>query len=273
MDKILRPALVIIGSLSLILAAGFCLRFPWAVSLWPWANSFLPYLFLGSITAAIAASLFWIGISGELSTAAGGALHLAVFYGGLAGSLFLLSQQREDQGLLTRALVCGTGALVSLVIFLWFRRYPIQDNRPMPLTVRISFGVFVVLLVLVGTGILLQIPSVFAWPLSPTSSVLLGWFFLGAACYFLYGLVRPSWYKAAGQLWAFLAYDIVLIGPFLLRFATASPEQLPSLIINTVVLLYSSALAVYYLLVKKATRTWGKRTRLSPSPQELSMGR
>ncbi len=139
MDKILRTILIIVGMLSLILAVGFCLQLPWAVRLWPWADSFSPYLFLGSITAATAASLLWIGLSGELSTAAGGALHLTVFYAGLASSLFLLSQQGGDQNLLPRAFVCGAGALVSLTMFLRFRRYPLRDSRPMPLPVRISF--------------------------------------------------------------------------------------------------------------------------------------
>jgi len=130
---------------------------------------------------------------------------------------------------------------------------------------------FVVVLVLVGSGILLHIPNVFAWKLQPTSSALLGWFFLGAACYFLYGLVHPSWQKACGQLWAFLAYDLVLIVPYLLHFALVRPGQLPSLLINTLVMLYSGALAIYYLLVKKETRTWGKSSQ-TPTAKKLSMG-
>ncbi len=271
MNKILRIVLTIVGMLSLILAVGFCLRLPWTVRLWPWADSFLPYPFLGSITAATTASLLWIGLSGELRSAAGGALHLTVFYAGLASSLFLLSQHGGDQNLLMGATVCAAGALVSLAMFLWFRRYPLRESRPMPLPVRISFGVFVVVLVLVGSGILLQIPNVFAWKLQPTSSALLGWFFLGAACYFLYGLVHPSWQKACGQLWAFLAYDLVLIVPYLLHFAVARPAQLPSLLINTLVLLYSGALAIYYLLVKKETRTWRKSSQ-TPAASELSVG-
>src|SRR6266576_3479587 len=234
MNKILRIVLTIVGMLSLILAVGFCLRLPWTVRLWPWADSFLPYPFLGSITAATTASLLWIGLSGELRSAAG-------------------------------------GALLSLAMFLWFRRYPLRESRPMPLPVRISFGVFVVVLVLVGSGILLQIPNVFAWKLKPTSSALLGWFFLGAACYFLYGLVHPSWQQACGQLWAFLAYDLVLIVPYLLHFALVRPGQLPSLLINTLVMLYSGALAIYYLLVKKATRTWRKSSQ-TPAASELSVG-
>ena len=271
MNKILRIVLTIVGMLSLILAVGFCLRLPWTVRLWPWADSFLPYPFLGSITAATTASLLWIGLSGELRSAAGGALHLTVFYAGLASSLFLLSQHGGDQNLLMGATVCAAGALVSLAMFLWFRRYPLRESRPMPLLVRISFRMFVVVLVLVGSGILLHIPNVFGWKLQPTSSVLLGWFFLGAACYFLYGLVHPSWQKACGQLWAFLAYDLVIIVPYLLHFALVRPEQLPSLLVNTLVLLYSGALAIYYLLVKKETRTWRKSSQ-TPAASELSVG-
>ena len=127
----------------------------------------------------------------------------------------------------------------------------------MPLPVRISFGLFAVVLVLAGCMILLQIPNAFAWKLIPTSSILIGCFFLAASCYFLYGLLRPSWQNACGQLWAFLAYDLVLIIPFLLRFASVSPERLPSLLVNTAVLVYSGALALYYLFVNKATRMWG----------------
>ena len=98
--------------------------------------------------------------------------------------------------------------------------------------------------------------------------MLLGWFFLGAACYFLYGLVHPSWQKACGQLWAFLAYDLVLIVPYLLHFALARPEQLPSLLINTLILVYSAALAIYYLLLKQTTRTWRWRKRSQNATSE-----
>jgi hypothetical protein len=258
MDRFLRNVLVIVGILSLILAAGFCLQLSWATRLWPWADSSLPYLFLGSITAAAAASLLWIGLSGELGALVGGAINLTVFYAGLTVSLFLFFQQRGDQRLLIGALVCATGVLVSMGILLWVRRYPIQDSRLMPLPVRISFGLFAAVLVLAGCAILLQLPNTFAWKLIPASSVLIGCFFLGASCYFLYGLLRPSWHNASGQLWAFLAYDLVLIIPFLLRFASVSPERLPSLLFNTVVLVYSGVLALYYLLVNKATRPWGK---------------
>jgi hypothetical protein len=260
MEKFLQGAFIIIGSLSFILVAGFCLRLPWTLGLWPWAASVssLPYTFLGAIIAAIAASLLWIGFSGELGTLVGGAINLIVFYTGLTISLFLLFLQKGDQRLLIGALLCAAGVFISIGILLWVRRYPIQDKRPMPLPVRVSFSIFVAILILVGNGVLLHTPNVFAWNLSIESSMLVGWFFIGASCYFLYGLLYPTWSNACGQLWAFLAYDIVLIIPFFLRFATSSPTQLPSLAVNTVVLVYSAALAVYYFFVHKATRIWGK---------------
>ena len=64
----------------------------------------------------------------------------------------------------------------------------------------------------------------------------------------------PRWQNACGQLWSFLAYDIVLIVPYLFHFATVSSAQLPSLIVNTIILVYSATLALYYLLIRKETR-------------------
>src|SRR5262249_17537366 len=112
-------------------------------------------------------------------------------------------------------------------------------------------------------GVLLRIPNIFAWNLSTESAILVGWFFIGAACYFLHGLLYPRWSNACGQLWAFLAYDIVLIIPFFLHFSSSDPAQLPSLVINTLVLLYSAALAIYCFFVHKATRIWGKSSEVA----------
>jgi hypothetical protein len=226
---------------------------PLMTSILPTTSSFPLHTFLASIAASISASLLWIGFSGELGAAAGGALDLAVFYAGL--TIFQLhSQQYGSQHLLTGVILCLLATSVSLGIFLWFRRNPIEDERHLPMLLRISFGGFTVVLLLVGSALLMQVPNVFAWPLNPLSSNIIGCFFLGSACYFLYGLFVPRWHNACGQLWSFLAYDIVLIVPFLLHFATVNPARMPSLIVNTLILVYSSVLALYYLLIKKETR-------------------
>jgi hypothetical protein len=84
--------------------------------------------------------------------------------------------------------------------------------------------------------------------------VLYGWIFLGAACYFLYALINPKWANAQGQLLGFLAYDVVLIAPFLNHFTTVDPRLWINLVIYTGVIIYSGLLAAYYLLLNKATR-------------------
>ena len=249
MKKFSRIIFVLLGSASFIVTIGLCFPLPIVTGILPPTGSFPLHTFLASFTAAIGASLLWIGFSGELGTAAGGAIDLVVFYAGLA-MYQLLSPQR----LLVGVLLCSVAAVVSMVIFLRFHRFPIEGTRSTPLPVRISFGVFVVVLLLVGSALLLHVPNVFAWTLTPVSSALLGCFFLGSASYFLYGLLLPRWQNACGQLWSFLAYDIVLIVPLLLHLATVRPAQLPSLIVNAIVLVYSAGLAIYYLLLKKETR-------------------
>jgi uncharacterized RmlC-like cupin family protein len=78
--------------------------------------------------------------------------------------------------------------------------------------------------------------------------------YLGAAVYFLHGVARPSWSNATGQLIGFLAYDLVLIGPFIGHFDEATGGKLLSLIVYTSVLVFTAGLAVYYLFLNPETR-------------------
>jgi hypothetical protein len=126
----------------------------------------------------------------------------------------------------------------------------------MPLLVKISFVIFSIVLVVAGTMLVLQRPVVFPWSLKPESSVIFGFIFLGAALYFATGLFVPKWHNARGQLLGFLAYDLVLIGPYLAYLDTARYGHKSSLIIFITVLVYSGALAIYYLFINKITRPW-----------------
>jgi hypothetical protein len=121
------------------------------------------------------------------------------------------------------------------------------------LLVRVSFGVFIVSLILAGGALVFRIP-VFPWALNADSSVIFGCIFIGDAFYFLYSLLYPRWHNALGQLLSFLAYDLVLILPFLLLFETVKPEYTLSLIAYVAVLIYSGAIAVYFLFVNSKTR-------------------
>ena len=142
--------------------------------------------------------------------------------------------------------VFGFGFLAMLGTIAWSRGTPWRDSRPMPGPLRASFGVFAVLLAAFGTALMFD-ADVFPWELRPESSFIFGAIYVGAAAYFAIGFIRPWFGNATGQLIGFLAYDLVLLGPFIDRFSVAEDGELLSLAVYTAFLLYSAALAVYYL--------------------------
>jgi hypothetical protein len=254
----MRWALVAAGLLGLIAAVAFYRQEAWALALWPWPVKRLSAIFLSSIFAAAAVPVIWIGLTGELRAMAGGALDFAIMYTGMAA--FTLGLHRHDPsrlemrcfGLITTAL-----AILCLALFLWSRNLPFREPRPIPWPVRISFGLFAVILVLVGGALVLQAPNVFPWKLDGELSAMFGWIFLGAACYFLYGLGEMNWGAAVGQLLGFLAYDLVLIGPYIDHFRTVDHNLRINLIIYPVILIYSGLLALWSLFADPATRLIG----------------
>jgi hypothetical protein len=239
--------LVLAGIASLVLSLGFVLQAEWATALWPWPERPLSFIFLGSIAAAIATPLLWIGITEELAAAAPGALNLTVTYVGATAYLISISDQPWQPPLGPAIAVCVGAGLISLAVFAMTRRLPFRDARPMPRPVRVSFFVFAAVLIASGTGLVLG-AHVFHWQTDRDSSVLYGFIFLGAAVYFLHGALWPRWANAAGQLWGFLAYDLILIVPFLSRFGEVSGGDLVSLSIYTFFVLFSGGLAAYYLV-------------------------
>ena len=250
--KFIRTLTLIGGLFILALAFGFIFRIPLALSIWPWEDGRYSYLFIGSILAAVSAAAIWIGWTGELGALPAGSLN--VFVIALTTSVYffkLVSQGRSELFGVGIASVLMT--LTSGAAFLWSRRLPLTDPRPTPALVKVSFGIFIAALFLAGGALVLCLP-VFPWDLNPDSSVVFGCIFLGDAFYFLYGLFRPRWGNAFGQLLSFLAYDLVLIVPFVLLFDTVKPERMLNLVVYTVVLVYSGGLAVYYLLIDPQTR-------------------
>ena len=260
----LRWALLALGVLSLMAAAGLSLQIPPFTAIWPLGNTAAVDLYLCAYTAAIGVSLMWIGVSGEVRAAVAGAISLVVTNAALAISLFVLSRSAKDPRLPAAALLCIGAAILSAGAARWFRRFPSSDVRPLPQAVRLSFAGFVLLLGFVSGGLLLRMPNVFPFPLGPTSAALIGCSFLGSAVYFLYSLTFPIWSNAYAQLWGFLAYDLVLIVPFVLRLGGSDGAHRPALLVNIGVLVYSGALAVFYLLIAKATRVLGPHTLLVP---------
>jgi hypothetical protein len=123
----------------------------------------------------------------------------------------------------------------------------------MPTPVRASFALFALILTAAGMALVFH-ADIFPWALGAETSVIFGFIYLGAAAYFVYGVLDPRWPNAQGQLVGFLAYDLVLIGPFVDRFDEVSGGELTSLIVYTAFVAYSGALAIYYLFVSPSTR-------------------
>ena len=255
-----RLGLVITGSLLLLLTVGVLLRLPWVLSLWPWEDGKLSYIFLASILAAIGAPVLWLGWSGELAALRAGALDFATTYVGL--SLTLLMTAEEASQLvpvpLTLALLVAS-ALFNLWLFYRARHFYYHDQRYPPTLVRWSFLIFALVLVEVGIALVIGSPHIFPWPLKPQSSVVFGWLFLGAAVYFIHGFFQPAWANAKGQLIGFVAYDIILLPPFISHLQTVKPEHQLSLYLYLSVIVYSLGLGIYYLLIAPRWRLPFKR--------------
>src|SRR5512142_1253524 len=88
--KLIRYAFVVGGVIVLALGLGFAFQVKEVTRLWPWPDGAMSYLFIGSILAAVSASVIWIGISGELAALAGGALNVFVISVGTSFYLLLL---------------------------------------------------------------------------------------------------------------------------------------------------------------------------------------
>ncbi len=253
--KLIGNVTLVGGLLILALAFGFIFQVPFVIQFWPWKDSRLSYIFVGSILAAISAAALWIGWARELGALSGGALNIFVIAITSAIYFLQLALLGNRPNLLFLGFFSLLAALVSIIAFFWSRRIPLNASTPMPRLVRVSFGIFLAALLSASIALIFHLP-IFPWALNADSSVIFGCIFLGDAFYFLYGLLFPNWHNAKGPLLSFLAYDLVLIFPFLALFSTIKPQFELSLIVYIAVLIYSGAIAVYYSFFNSQTRTW-----------------
>ncbi len=248
-----RAALVLFGVILLVLTVGFLAKVPWATTLWPWPAAPLSYVFIASILSAIAIPVLWIAASGEIAAAQAGSIDLVVMYGGMLVYVVTLLGDPGQPELWPYVIVFGVACAGSAGFFAWSRKIAWRDQRPMPSLLRSSFAAFALILTAAGTALIFH-SAIFPWRLTSEASVMFGLVYLGAAVYFIHGFLRPRWANAAGQLAGFLAYDLVLMAPFLSHFKVVGGGQLASLIIYTVFVVYSGALGIYYLFLHDKTR-------------------
>jgi len=245
----LRIAVVLFGLLDLVLTLGYYFRAEWATSTWPWPVQPLDYLLVSSFLAGATVVILWLGVVGEWGAAAGASMNVGLMNAGAAIYLMQVHQIR-------RGVMFAGFAAVNAVVCAWSLRHPIRDRRRVDWLLRGSFAAFTIVLLYAAVQLMRRSPTIFPWSIEPETSTMFGWLFLGSAVYFGYGFLRPSWHNARGQLLAFLAYDLVLILPYVLMFPTVEPEHLPSLRIYVAVLVYSSLLSIWYLFIDRRTRGW-----------------
>lgn len=250
----IRIGLLLSGLVAVVLAFGFVLEWSAVTDLWPWPDGHYSYLFLGSIFAAVAAAVAVVLWSDDIGVLAPGALNLTVTLGGQSLYLLVLYRREERSELLVAALVLGVGALSNAGVLWWSRGRVPRDLTPLPTGCRVAFVAFTVALVATGLALVLGADRVFPWVLSRETAVMCGLIFIGDACFFAYAVARPLWTLARAQLAAFLAYDLVLIGPFLGLADDVADGHGLSLVVYTCVLVVSGAIAVWYLTLTPSTR-------------------
>jgi len=258
MDRVGRWLVIGLSLVQAALAIGFFVQAPAAVQLWPFeGTTSLTFIFVASIFAAAAASTLWVALRRDFGALAGIGLDYLAILIPVTVFGFRLGAERGDKAITSFASVCALGILYGVVLLLWSRRHPIDDRTTLPGPVRWSFLVFVIALIILSGLLLAQVPNLIPWMITPTLSILIGWIFAGAAAYFIYGLIRPAWSNAAGQLIGFLVYDLVLIVPFAVRLPAVADQFRLGLFLYTGFLVYSGLLAVYYLFVHRPTRVAG----------------
>jgi hypothetical protein len=255
--RIARYATFLVCAVQSFLAIAFFLQLPFAVGLWPFQGTTpLTFILVSSFLAAAAASTLWATASENYGALAGIGLDYLAVLVPLSILSFQLGSSSGNRQMIALGIMLVLGALFGLGLLAWGIRTPIDNTVPMPGPVRWSFVVFILALLAVSARLFLKVPNAFPWTTTADLSVVIGWMFLGAATYFAYALLRPSWVNSAGQLAGFLAYDVVLIVPFLTRLPTTAPPHQLGLIIYTAVVLYSGLLATYYLFIHRSTRLW-----------------
>lgn len=251
----MRILLIVVSIFQGFLAIAFFFQWSFALAWWPFPNTTpLTYQFVSSIFAAAAASTFWAASRSQFAAIAG--IGLDYFAIWLPLSVLCLKWGLDDHNskFTGYGIACILGAVFGLWLLGWSIHQPLDRSVRMPHLVWWSFVVFIVALVIVSTRLLLKIPNTIPWKITSEQSSMIGLMFGGAAVYFTYGVLRPSWSNAAGQLVGFLAYDLVLLGPFLYRLPQVQPEHQTGQVIYLVVVIYSGLLAVYFLFFHPTTR-------------------
>jgi hypothetical protein len=255
--------LILSGLAFTILAVGFIARIPWTVSLLPLHfdttyNDTLGFMFIASMVSAWGVSSIYIGATGKIAPAFTTLINYILVFGGL-GILYLqLSLQNTNSVNQSALSVMGIfSILIALFSAYWLwllRNTAVSNPIPMPKTLRRAIGVMTLFVGITSMSLIVFKYNILPWDGTTIFGIVYGWLFVGTGAALLYALVRNKWEIVAAQLLGFLAYDLVLIPPFIDFFSQVRPDKLPGLIMYFCFVVGSAILAIYYLFFDVRTR-------------------
>jgi hypothetical protein len=254
--QFVRGVLVVLAVIMLLLAVGYFFQMTWATSTWPWQDGRLSFIFLSSILAAIAAPVIWVTVTREFAALAGSAMFPLLASAGMGIYLIQKYSTTTEPTFLLQIIAMVAAVVFSIGVMIWGRSFQLRDKTPMPPLVRGSFVAFAAVLILAGGLLIFKVPHIMPWSVSEDTGVMFGWIFLGAATGYIFGAVYPFWNYARGPLLGFLIYDLVLGPPLIGNYANIQPDYQLSFMIYSVVVIYSTILAAYFLFFYPATRSW-----------------
>lgn len=189
----LAPGMLVLAVLPALLAAALVFAPSLIEPFWPLpSTSDQAFIFLGSILAAAAASTAWAAREGEDVSFGGIGLDTAVIFWPLA--IWLVTLDPGKGGGPSLVVIVAIGAGIFGTWLTWrTARAPFGDPRPTPRLVFVAFGVFVVVLLLAAGALIGGRPNTLPWSTTREGATLTGLIFLGAASYFVFGLVRRGW--------------------------------------------------------------------------------
>lgn len=210
-----RALCIAVVLLEIPFGIGFFRQSAWATDLWPLPDVRMTYIFFASIIATTATLFAWAAWRNEPGTLPAVGVVAATATPAIGAYLIWVGLDRNDNEITTAGIVMIVVGIVAVAFSLWAGRVPINDPRPLPALFRWSFVGFCCVLVPIGTALALQVENVFPWTLAPENSTVVGMIFLSAAALFLWIVAHPRWAYGEMALTSFLAYDLVLFGPYL----------------------------------------------------------
>jgi hypothetical protein len=222
--QLLRLLLIAIVAAQVPVGIGLYMDAGWATNLWPLPDVRMTYIFLASIVASTAVLIIWPLIRDDIGALRAAALNLSTATPPLGLYLLWLSRNADNAHLVAPGIAFVLFGVAWMATGRWLGAIPVRNTHTLPKIVRIVFLGFCVLLIPLGSALLFQMEKIFPWTISPENSTVAGVIFLSAAALFLFVLANPLWIYGEAGFASFLAYDLVLVVPYLDFFRNRNDE-------------------------------------------------